>query len=138
MTGPLRKEREVLLLQGEKARPKRIVQKKKFRLSKGRLPALIALLILMYLAASFGNQFSRISSLQREIENIQQQVNELQQKNAALRQELQMVQSDSYIEKIAREKLGLVKPGETRVVPVPEGTRLKTVQPPDTNSFAGD
>lgn len=68
--------------------------------------------------------------MQRDVGNIQLQVQELRDKNATLQDELRMVQSDAYIEKTAREKMGLVKPGETRVVAVPEGTKLKTIQAP--------
>ncbi len=101
-----------------------------FSLSRSKLPTLVVLLLLGYLAFSFSSQFSSLAAMQREVRNIEQQVQELKQKNAALHNELQQVQSDSFVEKTAREKLGLVKPGETRVVPVPEGTELKKIQTP--------
>lgn len=139
MSRPLRKEREAYVSLPERGKPsKRPVRKRSFRLSGEKLPTLVALLILVYLAVSFGGQFSRLSSLQRDVNNIQQQVRELESKNSALRQELQLVKSDAYIEKTAREKLGLVKPGETRVVPVPPGTELKRIQAPDKDDFVGD
>lgn len=76
--------------------------------------------------------------MQKDVRSIQQQVQELQQRNTALREELHLVQSDAYIEKTAREKLGLVKPGETRVVPVPQGTQLKKVQAPSKENVVAD
>lgn len=128
------KEREAYYPPGEERETtRRVKRKKSFSLSRSRLPLMVAVLLMGYLAVSFSSQFGKLSSMQREISSIEQQVQELKEKNASLRQELQLVQSDAFIEKTAREKLGLVKPGETRVVPVPEGTQLKAVQPPAEN-----
>ncbi len=121
MSQALRREREVNLSPPDMS-GKPVRQRRSFNLSKSKLPTLAVVLLLGYLAISFGNQFSRLSILQTDVSNIQQQVQELKEKNASLREELRMVQSNAYIEKTAREKLGLVKPGETRVVPVPGGT----------------
>jgi len=109
-------------------------RRKTFNLSRSKLPALVVVLLLSYLAFTFSSQFSSLSAMQRDIRNMEQEVQELKQKNASLREELQRVQSDSYVEKVAREKLGLVKPGETRVVTVPQGTQLKKIQAPAANS----
>lgn len=139
MSRPLKKEKGVLFSLPETgSQPKRTVRRRKFRLSQVNLPTLVALLVLAYLAVSLGTQFSKLSALQRNVTSIQQQVQELETKNAALMQELQLVKSDAYIEKTAREKLGLVKPGETRVVPVPPGTELKSIEPPETDNMVFD
>ncbi|BAF58369.1 hypothetical membrane protein [Pelotomaculum thermopropionicum SI] len=139
MTRPLRKEQEIVFLPVEREVPeRRTARRRSFNFSRSRLPALVALLLLGYLAITFSSQFSRLSVLQKNVDSIQQEVQELKQKNAALREELQMVQSDAYIEKTAREKLGLVKPGETRVVPVPPGTQLKELETPSKSNIVGD
>ncbi|NPV74481.1 MAG: septum formation initiator family protein [Pelotomaculum sp.] len=139
MTRPLRKEQEIVFLPVEREVPeRRTARRRSFNFSRSRLPALVALLLLGYLAITFSSQFGRLSVLQKNVDSIQQEVQELKQKNAALREELQMVQSDAYIEKTAREKLGLVKPGETRVVPVPPGTQLKELETPSKSSIVGD
>lgn len=139
MSQPLRNEREMVFTLPEKAVPeKRAERRKSFNLSRSKLPLLVAVFLLSYMAFSFVSQFSRLSGMQRDVQDIQQQVQELQQKNAALREELHMVQSDAYVEKTAREKLGLVKPGETRVVPVPPGTQLKQVQAPTKDNVVAD
>lgn len=131
MSHALRREQEVFLPPPEDFVPERRTERRRaFNLSKSKLPTLVVLLLLGYLAVSFGSQFSRLYILQNDVKDIQQQVQELKEKNAALREELRMVQSDAYIEKTAREKLGLVKPGETRVVPVPPGTELKKLEAP--------
>src|SRR5262249_42893331 len=50
---------------------------------------------------------------QRELERLVREIEIVEQKNATLSREVQRLRSDlSYIEKIAREELGLVRPGE--------------------------
>jgi hypothetical protein len=47
-------------------------------------------------------------------------------------------ESDAYIEKTAREKIGLVKPGETRVVTVAPGTQLQVPETPANQDIIAD
>ncbi|OAT80683.1 FtsB family cell division protein [Desulfotomaculum copahuensis] len=89
-----------------------------FSFKKSRLPLLLLVVMAVYLVFSFVSQFNRLFAMQRDLQQMQQQVNQLQQKNNDLRQQLSLVQSNAYIEQVARERLGLVKPGETRIVPV--------------------
>lgn len=104
---------------GKSRPPKKSVQKRLvFRPSKSRLPLLAFLVLLFYLAVSFTFQFGRLSVLRLEMQNTQKQIAELQSKNTELREQLKQIQSDSYLEQIAREKLGLVKSGEVRIVPL--------------------
>ena len=139
MSELLIKEQDVFLpLPKKNMLGKPVERRKSFNLSRSKLPTLVAVLLLGYLAISFGSQFGRLSSMQKDVRNIQQQVQEMQQKNAALREELHLVQSDAYIQKTAREKLGLIKPGETRVVPAPPGTQLKKVQAPAGDNVVAD
>ncbi len=92
-----------------------------FRFSRSRLPLLVFLFLLGYLAVTFTLQFHRLSALRQEVQQVQMQVAELQAKNAELREQLKRVQSDSYLEQMAREKLGLVRPGEARIIPLKSG-----------------
>lgn len=139
MNQPLRKEQEVLYSLPERTAPvKQIRPRKSFNFSRSRIPVLIVMLLLVYLAISFYSQFSKLANMQNDVRNIQQQVQDLQQKNAALREELRLVQSDAYIEKTAREKIGLIKPGETRVIPVPPGTEVKGIQAPAKDNIVAD
>ena len=50
--------------------------------------------------------------------NLEQQKNELYQQNSRLKQTLNEVNCPETIERIAREQLGLVKEGETVIIPV--------------------
>ncbi len=50
---------------------------------------------------------------QRELERLVREIEIVEQKNATVSREVQRLRSDlGYIEKIAREELGLVRPGE--------------------------
>ncbi len=140
MSQPLRKEHDLyyMPLPEEKGSGKRTEPQRSFKFSRSRLPGLVAVLILSYLAISLGSQFSKLSIMQQDIQRIQQEVQQMKEKNDALRNELQLVQSDAYVERTAREKLGLVKRGETRVVAVPEGTELKAIKPPSMEDYVAD
>ncbi|NLI11557.1 MAG: septum formation initiator family protein [Peptococcaceae bacterium] len=139
MNQPLRKEWEEFYPLEKKAAPgRRPRPKKSFNLSRSRIPALIGVFLLAYMAFSFYGQFNKLANMRKDVSNIQQQVQDLQQKNATLREELRMVQSDAYIEKTAREKIGLIKPGETRVIPVEPGTQVKGIQSPSSQNVVAD
>jgi cell division protein FtsB len=81
---------------------------------KGRLAVCVGLLLLFAVAAVYGDHgllhLLRLHGEQRELEGV---VFQLQQHNEHLRQRIRHLQADDrYIEKLARERLGLVKPGE--------------------------
>lgn len=99
-----------------------VPRRRVFRLSRSRLPVLALAVFMLYLCISFSFQFHRLQILKQEIRQVQQQIGEIQVKNAELRDQLKKVQSDAYIEQVAREKLGLVKPGEVRIVPLQSGS----------------
>jgi len=99
----------------------RVAQKKRMTFRPGRkTPMIIICFLFLYLLISFIAHFQKLNTLQQDIKGIEQQVQELKLKNDDLRIQLKQVQSDTYIEQVAREKLGLVKPGESRIVPVPK------------------
>ena len=68
---------------------------------------------LLYVVYSFADQALQLSELRREASNLRAREATLQSDNERLRQEQQLLQTDAYVEKVAREELGLVKPGET-------------------------
>ncbi len=130
----------------EKKSPKKIsslplagVKKRKFsRSSRNRLPALLVLMFLGYLVFSFSIQFGRLSVMQKKLQEVQDEIQMMQQKNASLQEELRKMQSDAYIEKEAREKLGLIKPGETRIVPVQPGRYGSRPAPPAKTDYGAN
>lgn len=131
MSEPARVLREPYLHQTAEESPARRPERRKFfNPAKSKLPTLVFALLLCYLAVACTSQFNKLSNMQRDVASIREEVQYLKQRNADLRQELQAVQSDAYIEKTAREKLGLIKQGETRVLTVAPGTELPVLETP--------
>jgi cell division protein DivIC len=80
--------------------------------------AVTALIVVYFLFIFAGSRFraqqvsSQRSQLEQEIGSMQSRYDQLQSLESYL-------QSDAYVEKVAREQLGLVNPGETGIVIVP-------------------
>jgi hypothetical protein len=67
-------------------------------------------------------QYARTYSLAREASRLEQHRRDLINANALLREEIQRLETDDrYIERLAREQLGLVRPGEIELLIVPQG-----------------
>jgi cell division protein FtsL len=64
----------------------------------------------------FISQQVKMYSINKQNEQMKQQEQIVLDKNQKLKDEVKMSKSDSYIEKLARERLGLIKPGETPVI----------------------
>lgn len=98
------------------------------RRKRGRLVMIASAVLAAYMIFSLGSQFKKLHDMQNSMELLQNQVQELKTRNAALREEIKLIKSDSYVEQVAREQLGLVKPGETLVVQVqsPQPASSKT------------
>jgi len=62
----------------------------------------------------------------QEIQRVQAEINRLNKENAELAQEVQALKSDPHkIESIARDELGLAKPGEV-IIKIPKDQQLKS------------
>ena len=83
---------------------------------KQKVKFIIFLLIFMNVCYIFISQQVKMYSINRQIEQMAQEENSVLSKNQKLKDEVNMSKSDSYIEKLARERLGLIKPGETPVI----------------------
>lgn len=64
-------------------------------------------------------QQANLQAIYHEAGNTRQKLEQANQTNAALIEEKNRLNDKQYIEKLAREELGLVKPGETPIVSVP-------------------
>ena len=83
---------------------------------------------------ALSTQYARTYSLAREAARLDQHRRDLIVANASLRDEIHRLETDDrYIERLAREQLGLVRPGEIELFLVPEGAP----PPPDTVRGAG-
>lgn len=112
---------------GKPNESKQNVVKKKRRVFRPGMKcvAVLGMVMLFYLVISFGTNFNRLHTMQQDVEKIEAQVKELQKKNEQLKEQLKMAQTDSYVEKVAREELNLVKPGESRIVPVQKNSQQR-------------
>lgn len=91
--------------------------------------ALVTLLFLL-LGAAFITQvvpYRQIIDSQRQVTAAQERLATLEEENAALQADAAALNTDEEIEKLAREKLGYVRPGETAYV---------VLDPPGSNQSA--
>ncbi len=71
---------------------------------------LLVILILFFL---FLPSYTKLCDLERKNRELEKKIRELEEKNLALEEEKKNLENDFfYIEKVAREKLGVVKKGE--------------------------
>lgn len=69
---------------------------------------------IIFFVFSYIKQSITMNRIQKEIDSKQSQLDEVKQKNQRLQDEVEKINSDSsdYLEKLARERLGMIKPGE--------------------------
>lgn len=97
--------------------------------------ALVTLLFLL-LGAAFLTQvvpYRQIIDSQRQVAAAQERLATLEKENEVLQAEVEALGSEEEIEKLAREKLGYVRPGETGYVvldPPDSGTTTAEVEEP--------
>jgi cell division protein FtsB len=85
-------------------------------------PRASILAFVVFLAAIFAVAPARAFLSQRsDQERLAQQVTELQRENDALQQRLDDLNDPAHLERLARECLGLVYPGEIAFVPIQRG-----------------
>jgi len=69
---------------------------------------------IVFFVFSYIRQNVTMNRIQKEIDSKQLQLDEVKQKNERLQDEVEKINLDSsdYLEKLARERLGMIKPGE--------------------------
>jgi len=80
----------------------------------------IAGLIILYLLYVVGKTLYQGYQVRQEVENLKVSIENLSESNRDLSSKIIYYQSASYREKIARERMGLMKPGEEVIVILPE------------------
>ncbi|MBP8614364.1 MAG: septum formation initiator family protein [Firmicutes bacterium] len=75
-------------------------------------------LVVVLLVVSFAIRQTEVVRIRRRIEEAQDEINHLRISNSALEQQIETMRTEEYIEKVAREKLGLVMPGEVQYIRV--------------------
>lgn len=77
---------------------------------------IVFFLLFIYAGYIFVNQQIIIGNIKKQVIQRKAELESLQEKNQKLQDEVKMSKSDSYIEKLAREKLNLIKEGEIPVI----------------------
>lgn len=88
--------------------------RRKYRIRWFRVLVLLTAAYFIYLAVE--QQFE-LYTIQRETYALRSRIAELEQANQSMTDEKIQLSSPAYVEKIARDELGLVKPGEVPYIP---------------------
>ncbi len=72
---------------------------------------------IFFVVFSFSMKYIKIVEAKSKISDIQQKIEKLKNENRDLSEKVKLLKIPSYIEKVAREELGLVKPGEILFLP---------------------
>lgn len=85
----------------------------------------IFIIIFIFLFYKFYINYRQIQDLENRIVKLEDSINLAKEEKNKLKTELENINNPKYIEKIAREELGLVKPGELLLIPVEEENNNK-------------
>jgi cell division protein FtsB len=72
----------------------------------------IILLLVFYVTFVFSEKYAQILEVKSYIFDLEQEIKGLEEDNRVLAEKKELLNTDSYVEKIAREELDLVKPNE--------------------------
>lgn len=78
---------------------------------------LALLLLSAYCCYLVTDRFLELAAIRQETNAIRQQLDQAKTANQELQAERERLLSPAYVEKLAREQLGLVKPGEVPYIP---------------------
>lgn len=73
----------------------------------------IIVISIVYPAAYIGNQMVAMSNLKKNIEQLEKELSDIKTENKTMQSEIANSKSNEFIEKMAREKLKMVKKDET-------------------------
>lgn len=88
---------------------------------KSRIFIMLLLLLFVFTVYKFFVNYQHINELKKRINSLENAVTLAEEEKIELQEELKNIDNPEYIEKIARDELGLVKPGELLLIPVEEG-----------------
>jgi len=101
--------------------------------TKKRFVLLLLFFFGLYLIVSFSRDLWGLWQKSGEMEKSQLALDKLRIKNEELKKQLEYVNSDAFIEKEARDKLGLGKAGETILI-LPENLEIIGVNQPEISA----
>ncbi len=77
-------------------------------------------LLACYVIFTLVSQQIQIMKLRSQIEEVRDEIESKKETRKALKEEIEKMNDMEYIERLAREELGMVRPGEITYVPVEE------------------
>lgn len=90
---------------------------KRASVRRRRIPRVLGVMIVVLSVSAFAFvvhsillQYAQVRQLQAKIDDVQAQIDVQLQKQAALHEQIQLLQDPEYIELLAREQLGLIRP----------------------------
>ncbi len=97
-----------------------------------RLAAVLAVPLVLYALVAIGQKAVENYQLNQQADALRAEVVNLRNQNIDLQQQIEQARTDSAIETIAREQLGLIKPGDHPIVVVSQQqqTQNTTAQAP--------
>jgi len=106
-------------------------QKKDFLLN----PVIVTIIIIIALISVFNfyQNIVKLNQIEKEIDEIENQIARAETENEKLKEQIDNSSSYEYIEEVAREKLGLVKPGEKMFIPVEKEEEESEEEESDSN-----
>lgn len=121
---PLRKEDSP---RSKLNRATRVTAIRSSRLKKNPLALRVLLVVLcacmLHMGWSYYKLMGDVKQQETELDVIQQRVAESKLENERLQHQKQILNSDAFIEKTAREELGMIKDGEILMKVAPEGNK---------------
>jgi cell division protein FtsB len=87
--------------------------------SRGAVLAVIITALLLYLVVPLRTYIDQ----RNQLSNLQEQTALLEEQNRVLQRQVALLYHPTYLERLARECLGMVRPGEIGFVVVPKGGR---------------
>ncbi|CEP66519.1 Septum formation initiator [Moorella glycerini] len=98
-------------------------------------PGIVVSVLAIYLLYSFAHVGLALYQTNLQIKACQEQKAALLAEGNRLREQIKELNNDSYIERMAREELGLVKPGETVIIPAVPGQVRPYIPPQPGHEF---
>jgi cell division protein FtsB len=114
-------------------------QFKKIKIKSGKLQTYALIALCLIFGISLIRNITRAKVIKKRVEVEKLKIEELKAEQETLEEELQKVQSDSYLQKQLRDKLGLAKEGETVII-LPDEASLRGLVPeiPEEESVLPD
>jgi cell division protein FtsL len=95
-----------------------------------RLAAVLVVPLLLYALVATGQKALENYRLNQQADSLRAEITNLRSQNIQLQQDIEHARTDSAIETIAREQLGLIRPGDHPIVVVPDQGRSAQIHTP--------